>query len=134
MGRRVEDVLPAHQPDPEAWVWECIADLNTVTSGPRVHSESFSLAWDPTLSGWLRAEGVQIDVRGGSKPAVKRCAYDVVTRCLALAGTSHPDGVCTDVLLVDGPRWMPDPDRARTARYVVRVAVGCHPVLAPAGA
>lgn len=130
MARQPKDVTAAQQPDVEAWVWAAIKTLNDVP-GPTVHSESFSLTWDTAIPGWIRAEGVQIDARGGSKPQAKQVCYDAMRRVLALAGTTHPDGVAGETVIVSGPLWQPEPDGE--PRYVVRVAMTAHPLSEPTG-
>lgn len=130
MARQPKDVQAAEQPDVEAWVWEAIASLND-TPGPTVHSENFSITWDTSIPGWLRAEGIQVDARGGTKQQAKRVCWEAMRRVLALAGTTHPDGVAGEVLVVSGPLWQPEPDGV--PRYVVRVAIGAHPLSEPTG-
>lgn len=130
MARQPKDVTAEEQPDVEAWVWAAVDMLNGA-SGPQHRTANFSLDWSPDVHGWIRSEGVQIDTRGPSKVAVKKAAWAAMRAVLALEGVTHADGVCTQVRVVSGPLWLPEPDGE--PRYVTRVAVVAHPLTEPTG-
>ncbi|MEU9332006.1 hypothetical protein AB0D49_02450 [Streptomyces sp. NPDC048290] len=70
---------------------------------------------------------VDFEVYGPDKTAAHTLALTVRSALLGLRGTAYGTAIVTEVVEADGPRWLPDWNRAAASRYWATVRLHIRP-------
>jgi len=118
-----DPTLDYARPDMELLVWETISPLGGCASWAYSITDSPE-PWNGTS--WLSTTYVQVDCRAGSRhDAHERAKAARQAICALPWASSWPHGRVCNVVVEEGPFWLPDPDGA--PRYVARYALSAHP-------
>jgi len=115
----VEPILNRPRPDVTFWLWQQVRGLGNV-----VCWEYTAIEGDP--SAVLTVTSVQVDCKAHNRQRAYQTA-DMVRRTFKAQPwlDQWPEGIISEVNVVDGPRWYPDENGS--PQYVTRYQVHHHP-------